>query len=308
LLLAVMSGEGAFAAPSVKRVEGGLSGSVTSIAARAVGQGFAVAYTNCHVAFFDAAAKLRSQTFVGPCKRLFTIHLAQQGQTEIASVSAYTGQGVVISDGRVKGFTSHDAAVTEAFVAFGGLLTASDDGSVVFTPMDQSERRAPPLATGQGVARTVVLDPSGTAQQPAFFVGFDSGLIIHVSAGARTEFHPGVGRINGLALGHGGHDLYAAGFLGRLVRVDLATGANHVVIAGGADLNALSLDKTSDRLATVSDDGHFILVDSKSDRIIADLKLSDSPLAAVALAQGGHAALAGDSAGGLYLVSLPDRD
>jgi WD40 repeat protein len=220
------------------------------------------------------------------------------------TASSYTGHGVVLSDGKITTYKTHDAAVTDVYLAFGGLLTSSDDGSVILSDLD--EHAAPQvLATGQGVARVILPDASGDAAKPTFFAGFDSGRVAAVTGSQTRTFEAGVGRINGLAQSADRASLYVAGFNGRVRRIEVATGKIQDVFAAGSDINAIALDDTTSKLAIVSDSGRLVVLDTRSGKTIVDTKLADVPLTAVALASGGGPALIGDAAGILYLLELP---
>lgn len=302
----LLSPGGACADQAVKALDFKLGAGVVSIATRADKNGFVAATANCKIIYLDEAAAFQSQQLVDGCKLMFTVHVGRLGAAEAATASIYTGHGVVLSNGKVARYKTHDAAVTDAVLAFGGLLTASDDGSVVFSMLN--EKTTPKvLVTGQGVAREIVPDPSADPANPGVFVAFDSGRVVAVTGARVRTFEPGVGRINGFVLSKGAGSLFVGGFNGHVRRIDLASGAIKELFSAGADVNAIAFDDASSRVAVASDTGDLVVIDAITGRVIDDLKLSNRPLGSVALSAGGRRAISGDAGGMVYRVELPDE-
>ena len=304
LACGVFTSRPAWPAELGKPIDLKIASGVVSIVTRPNGRGFVAAFSHCKIAYLDLDAVLGSQQDVTGCKRLFTVHEGQFAGAEAVTASAYTGHAVVLSNGQILRYKTNNAAVTDVFLAFGGLLASSDDGSITFSDLDG--HAAPQiLATGQGVARVMLPDRSTASAAPAFFVAFDSGRVLAVTNSLTRAFEPGVGRINGLALTLDRASLYVAGFDGRVRRIDLASGSAQDVFSAGADINAIDLDDATSRLGIVSDNGRFVVIETSSGKKILDMKVADVALTAVALAAGGGRALVGDAAGLLYRLDLP---
>lgn len=293
--------------PDVRRIDLHLGQGVASIAARRGARGFVVGFAKCRIVVLDGDAVPGDRYDIPGCKTLFTVRPGELEGAEAIVASTYTGRTAVISGGKVAEHKVHDAAVTDSYLVGRSLVSSSDDGSVRQLPLPGAPGTMRVLTTDIGVARVLLPDPAAQAGAPAFFAGFDSGRIRAV-AGEGTAvrtYESGVGRINALGLASDRRSVLVAGFDGRLRAVDLASGRATDLLAAGDGINAMALDRAHARVGVVSDDGSFILLDLAARAELARAKLAEGPLTALAFDGTNSKALAGDSAGLLYLLTLP---
>jgi hypothetical protein len=292
--------------PNVRQIDLRLGQGVSSITARRNGGGFVIGFAKCQVVVLDGNGVLIERYDLQGCKTLFTVRLGQLDGAEAIVASTYTGRTAVISGGEVKQYKVHDAAVTDSHLADGSLLTASDDGSVRLLPLASVGLPARVLTADVGVARVLLLDPVAEAEAPALFAGFDTGRIHAIAANGATvrTYESGVGRINALGLESDGRSLLVGGFDGRLRAIELASGRAADLMSAGSGINAMALDRAHGRVGVVSDDGSFILHDLNACAALMRMKLTDSPLTALAFDETDSMALVGDSAGLLHRITV----
>lgn len=296
--------------PSVRQIDLQLGQGVASIAARQDAQGFIVGFARCQVVVLDGSAAPSERYDLPGCKTLFTVRPGQLDGAAAIVASTYVGKTAVISGGTVTEHKVHDAAVTDSYLVGPSLLTSSDDGSVRQLTLARAAEPARVATTDAGVARVLLLDPASEAEIPAFFAGFDTGRVRSVAEGGSVvrTYESGVGRINALGLASDRRSLFVAGFDGRLRQVDLASGRAVDLLPAGDGINALALDRAHGRVGVVSDGGYFLLLDLATRVLAVKAKLADGPLTALDFDEAGVTALAGDSAGLLHLVTLPEAD
>lgn len=291
--------------PSARQIDLHLGKGIASIAARR--DGFIVGFAGCQVVLVDGSGAPGEQYSIPGCKTLFTVRPGQLEGAEAIVASTYTGRTAVISGGKVTQHKVHAAAVTDSYLVGRSLVSSSDDGSVRQLPLTgAAETRV--LTSDDGVARVLLLDPAtDEADVPDFFAGFDTGRVRSVAAdGAARTYESGVGRINALALAADRRALLVAGFDGRLRSIDLSSGRVTDLLAAGSGINAIALDQARARVGVVSDGGYFILYDLTERAELARVKLADGALTALAFDDANSTALAGDAAGLLHLVALPE--
>lgn len=283
----------------------GIGRPITFIGPQVNRDGFVVAFGDCKVALLDKASVVQQQWELPGCgegcQPLFKAHAAELDSLEVVAVASYSGRVALLSRDGMKEYPAHEAAVADAFLVQGGLLTSSDDGSVRLTSLTSGI--APrTLATGIGVARVLLpLSPTASGKD-AFLIGFDTGEILVVGDGTVQRFSSGVGRINGLAMSADHRSIIAGGYNGRVRQIDMESGDVHDLLVAEPSVSAIALG-SDNKLAVVDGAGKLYVIDVPSKKTVRVVDFAGEQLTAVSFGQDGKALIVGNGKGAVALVN-----
>jgi hypothetical protein len=299
----------------VKKIDLSQYGAAASIAQDLESQQLAIGFYNCNLIFLDANLNQdwQNNLFLKDCKRFFRARYGQLGAIDFLISSIYTGSSVLSNARETFDIPLHKAAVTDSLIVQDYLLSSSDDGSVTISRLiNLSPPKVNTLKLYQsiGVARNLAFVNTPDPDVGKVAVSYDTGEITIFTIDRNTVNSPVEpttfrninSRINTFQFTEDGSKLLIGYFTGELVELDLASGANKVLLKVDSWLN--TLDINSQNLVAIADDQGFVrIISLATGKVVEEHQISSTGINAV-IFMDDQTILAADAAGMVYQGKL----